>query len=284
MKLAVAVLSLILLACSVTIANPIDPSATTSTESSISTVIPSATTSTKASTSTFISSTKGIGIDGLDPLPGNVKHLLDKYVEIKDGRNQQEKIYFPLKSRYDSQCEVVINLKGKIEVLEHQSRRNGGSSKHDDIVQKAKLDLEHQRSKFAELQKDLEECESEIGRLVEKEWKTDKQIVGFVFGTPVNIAAVPHQALIIKETPSVKDYLEQQSSKYESVDQNPSDQEYQNPSDQQRQDFQSSSNTLSGSKFNRKSNSNKRKRVFKLMDGLKSLFQRPKRDDLEPLI
>ncbi|KAJ8325393.1 hypothetical protein O5D80_006329 [Batrachochytrium dendrobatidis] len=269
MKLAVAVLSSILLACSVTIANPIDPSATTSTESS---------------TSTFIPSAKGIGISGLDPLPGNVKHLLDKYVEIKDGRNQQEKIYCPLKSRYDSQCEVVINLKGKIEVLEYQSRRNGGSSKHNDIIQKAKLDLEHQRSKFAKFRKDLEACQSEIGRLVEKEWKTDKRIVGLVFGTPVNIAAVPHQTFLIKEAPSVKDYLEQQLLKYESVDQNPSDQEYQNPSDQQRQDSQSSSNTLSGSKSNKKSTPNKRKRVSKLMDGLKSLFQRPKREDLEPLI
>ncbi|OAJ45465.1 hypothetical protein BDEG_28604 [Batrachochytrium dendrobatidis JEL423] len=263
MKLAVAVLSSILLACSVTIANPIDPSATTSTESSTSTFIPSATTSTEASTSTFIPSTKGIGISGLDPLPGNVKHLLDKYVEIKDGRNQQRKIYCPLKSRYDSQYEVVINLK----------------------VQKAKLDLEHQRSKFAKFRKDLEACQSEIGRLVEKKWKTDKRIVGLVFGTPVNIAAVPHQTFLIKEAPSVKDYLEQQLLKYESVDQNPSDQEYQNPSDQQRQDSQSSSNTPSGSgSSEQEAPPNKRKRVSKLMDGLKSLFQRPKREDLEPLI
>ncbi|KAK5668158.1 hypothetical protein QVD99_005197 [Batrachochytrium dendrobatidis] len=87
MKLAVAVLSSILLACSVTTANPVNPSATTDV----------------ASTSTSFLASNGIGLDGLDPLPGNVKELLEKYAEIDYDRNQQRKIYWPLKSRYDSQ-------------------------------------------------------------------------------------------------------------------------------------------------------------------------------------
>ncbi|KAJ8326149.1 hypothetical protein QVD99_001359 [Batrachochytrium dendrobatidis] len=77
MKLAVAVLSSILFVCSVTTANPVNPSATTDAE---------------ASTSTFIPSTKGIGLGALDDaLPDNVKHLLDKYAEIENDRNQQKK-------------------------------------------------------------------------------------------------------------------------------------------------------------------------------------------------
>ncbi|KAJ8322495.1 hypothetical protein O5D80_000062 [Batrachochytrium dendrobatidis] len=76
MKFSIAVLSSILAVCSVTVANPVKPSATTNTEHRISAVIPS---------------TNGIGIDNLDPLPDSVKHLLDKYAEIEDGRNQQKK-------------------------------------------------------------------------------------------------------------------------------------------------------------------------------------------------
>ncbi|KAK5665565.1 hypothetical protein QVD99_007911 [Batrachochytrium dendrobatidis] len=48
MKLAVTVLSSILLACSVTTANPVNPSATTSTDASTSTTQPTATESNKS--------------------------------------------------------------------------------------------------------------------------------------------------------------------------------------------------------------------------------------------
>ncbi|KAK5668103.1 hypothetical protein QVD99_005143 [Batrachochytrium dendrobatidis] len=91
MKLAVAVLSSILLACSVTIANPIDPSATTSTEA-ITSPTPNP---------------NGIGISGLDPLSDSVKDLLDKYIELEDDRNEQGKKCKLLQSEYDSQIMLV---------------------------------------------------------------------------------------------------------------------------------------------------------------------------------
>ena len=114
MKFSIAVLSSILAVCSVTVSNPVDPSESTDDEDGISTFIPSATTSTEDNTFTGIptvfkgveynfwidANPDGIGLGALDdPIPGNVKHLLDKYAEIQDGRNQQSKIYWPLKSR-----------------------------------------------------------------------------------------------------------------------------------------------------------------------------------------
>ncbi|KAK5670549.1 hypothetical protein QVD99_003228 [Batrachochytrium dendrobatidis] len=181
MKLAVAVLSSILLACSVTTASPVKPS-----------------------------------IGGLDPLPRNVKYLLEKYAEIQDDRNQQRKMHQLLKSRYDSQREVIMIYEKKLETLKKKPQRKGGDPEHDEKIQKAKLDLEAQYSKFVKLRKEFDECESKLGDLVEKEWETDQQIVSLVFGTPLNVATVAHQASLIKETPSAKNYLEKIIKKQES--------------------------------------------------------------------
>ncbi|KAJ8330030.1 hypothetical protein O5D80_001608 [Batrachochytrium dendrobatidis] len=125
-------------------------------------------------------STNGIGIDNLSPIP------------------------------------VVVGVEKKLETLEKKPRRNVDDSEHDDIIQKAEFDLEDQRFKFDKLRKDLNECEFKIGRLAEKKWEIDKQIVGLVFGTPLDLAEVARQAYLIRETPSVKKYLKLKSFKYKS--------------------------------------------------------------------
>ncbi|OAJ43892.1 hypothetical protein BDEG_27205 [Batrachochytrium dendrobatidis JEL423] len=249
MKLAVAVLSSILAVCSVTVANPVDPSESIDDEDGISTFIPSATTSTEDNTFTVIptvfkgveynfwidANPDGIGLGALDdPIPDD--DSLKYYIEIR----------------------------------------------------KTKLDHEKQLSKLDKIRKSFYECQSEIGRLTEKKWETDQHIVSLVFGTPLDLAEVPHQTFLIRGTHSVKDYIEQQLLKYKDLDRNPSDQEYQNPidqeyqnpSDQQCQDSQSSLDTLSGSgSFEQKVPSKKRKGFSKLMSRLGSFFQQSKRDD-----
>ncbi|KAK5669110.1 hypothetical protein QVD99_004872 [Batrachochytrium dendrobatidis] len=204
MKLAVAVLSSILFVCSATTASPVNPSAAKNTG---------------ASTSTFIPSENGIGLGALDdPIPGNVKYLLDKYVEIQDGRNQQSKIYWPLKSRHDDQCDVVMGYEKDFEILKFEAQKGNGNPKNGEF-QKAKLDYEYQLSKLDKIRKSFDECQFKIGLLVQKKWETDKQIVSLILGTPLDLALFKYQALLIRGTPSVKDYLEQQSSKYESLGQ-----------------------------------------------------------------
>ncbi|KAL5036536.1 hypothetical protein BDEG_24493 [Batrachochytrium dendrobatidis JEL423] len=196
MKLAVAVLSSILLAFSVTTASPVKPSKTTSTESS---------------TSTFIPSTSGIGIGNLDPLPRNVKYLLKEYAEIQDDCDLQRKVHQFLKSQYDSQREVIMIYEKKLETLKKKPRRKGGDPEHDEKIQKIKSNLKAQYSKFIKLDQEIQGCESEFGRLTQKEWKNDHHSVRLVFGTPLNLAKVLDQVSLIRETPSAKKYLEEQS-------------------------------------------------------------------------
>ncbi|EGF80051.1 hypothetical protein BATDEDRAFT_88861 [Batrachochytrium dendrobatidis JAM81] len=293
MKLAVAVLSSILLALSVTTANPVNPSATTDVETSISTVIPSATTSTEASTSST-PNPKGIGLGALDPLPGNVKELLKEYVKIQDNRNQQRKICWLLQSQSDIQRKVVMGLEKKLETLEKKPQGKGGSSKHNDKIRKAESNLEKQYSKFVKLQRSLYECESEIDDLAQKEWEINQHIASLVFGTTTNVATVDFQTSTIKEMPSVKDYLEKQSLKNKDLDRKSGGRRKHRKSGDQRKhkDFQpllneesdDASDEESGSGSSRqKVPSKKRKRVSKLMDGLGSFFKRPGDDDREPL-
>ncbi|KAJ8323133.1 hypothetical protein O5D80_008191 [Batrachochytrium dendrobatidis] len=177
-----------------------------------------------------------------------------------------------------------MGVKEDFEILKYLSQ-DDDSLKYYIEFQKAKLDYEYQLSKLDKIRKSFDECQFKIGRIVEKKSETDQQIVSLILGTPLDLISVKYQALLIRGTHSVKDYLEQQSSKYESLGQNPIDQEYQNPSDQQRQDSQSSLDTPSGSgSFEQKVPSNKRQGFSKFMSRLGSFFQRPKRDDLIQLI
>ncbi|EGF81691.1 hypothetical protein BATDEDRAFT_23219 [Batrachochytrium dendrobatidis JAM81] len=144
MKLAVAVLSSILLACSVTIANPVDPSATTSTESITSPT----------------HNPNGIGLGGLDPIPNIIKDLLKEYIELEHGRDEQEKLYGSLKPQYDHQHKLVKRLKKKIQVLGYISQASGDGPEYNGEIRKNKLDFEIQKSKLANLKKSLQGCES----------------------------------------------------------------------------------------------------------------------------
>ncbi|KAK6091073.1 hypothetical protein MT418_008366 [Batrachochytrium dendrobatidis] len=283
MKLAVAVLSSILLACSVTTANPVDPSESTDDEDGISTFIPSATTDTEYSL-WIVPNPDGIGLGALDdPLPDNFKNLLDKYAEIQDARNQQSKIYWPLESRYDSQYDVLMGYEKDLEILKYQSQKGNGNPKYGDI-EKTKLDLEDQRSKLVKLRKSFDECQSEIGRLAEKSGKSMNGL----------------------ERPFVKNYIEQQSSKYESLDQKSGDRRKHRKSGdrrkhrksgdrrkhrksggrQKRKDLESSDEESdeepdeeSEYKFNRKGTFSMRRASSKFITRFGSFFGRPKRDD-----
>ncbi|KAK6096857.1 hypothetical protein MT418_002513 [Batrachochytrium dendrobatidis] len=243
MKLAVAVLSSILLVCSATTANPVNPSATTDAEASTSTVIPSE---------------NGIGLGALDdPLPGNVKHLLDKYAEIEDGRNQQRKIYWPLKSRYDSQYDVLMGVKKDLKVLEYLSQ-DDDSLKYYIEIRKTKLDHEKQLSKLDKIRKSFDECQFKIGLLVEK---------------------IIYKSSLIKETPSVKDYIEQQSLKYESIDQKSGGRRKRKDLESSDEESDEELDEESGYKFNRKGTFSMRRASSKFITRFGSFFQQSKRDD-----
>ncbi|KAK5669102.1 hypothetical protein QVD99_004864 [Batrachochytrium dendrobatidis] len=272
MKLAVAVLSSILLACSVTTANPVNPSATTDVETSTSTVIPSATTDVEAITSPT-PNPNGIGLGGLDQLPSSIKELLDKHLKLSHARDEQKKVCDPLKPEYDSQIMLVIDLKTKIEVLEEKSQKNGGSPEYDGEIQKTKLDLEAQRSKLEDIEKRYNECQLKKNGLESEIYLTKMRLVYLVFGDSSNFRLFDQQLYLINKHPSVKGYLGELSLEYSKTP-------GQSSSGQQHQESQPSSSRPSGSGSpGQKAPSNKRKRISKLVGEIKSLFKRPKYDD-----
>ncbi|OAJ45435.1 hypothetical protein BDEG_28575 [Batrachochytrium dendrobatidis JEL423] len=250
MKLAVAVLSSILLACSVTIANPVDPSATTDVESSTSPT----------------PNPNGIGMGGLNPLPNIIKDLLEKHLKLNHNRNHYGRICNSLKSEYEDQKKLVMNLGRKIQVLKHKAQGNSGGPKYDDEIQETKVDLKAQKAKLADLGKDYHECESEY-------------LVELVFGGPWDPKSFGQQLSLIGKHPSVMEYFDgsgnkgQSSGRSKRLGQKPSGQ-------QQHQDSQPSPDTPSESgSTGQGASSNKRKGSSKFMNGLKSFFQRSRRDD-----
>ncbi|EGF79153.1 hypothetical protein BATDEDRAFT_25675 [Batrachochytrium dendrobatidis JAM81] len=205
MKFSIAVLSSILAVCSVTVANPVDPSESTDDEDGISTFIPSATTSTEDNTFTGIPTVfKGVEYNfWIDANPDGIGlGALDDPIPVRDWSSYRKK------------------------------------------------------------------------------WETDKKIVRLIFGTPLDVVTVIYKSSLIKETPSVKDYLEQQSLKYESIDQKSGGR-------RKRKDLESSDEESSDEepdeeseyKFNRKGTFSMRRASSKFITRFGSFFQQSKRDD-----
>ncbi|KAK5670064.1 hypothetical protein QVD99_003468 [Batrachochytrium dendrobatidis] len=243
MKLAVAVLSSILLACSVTIANPIDPSATTSTESSTSPT----------------PDPNGIGLGSLDPLPNIIKDFLKEYIELEHGRDEQEKLYGSLKPQYDHQHKLNIMLKFERISLILKSK-----------LANLKKSLQGCESKYSYLTVKVEQINVKLVDLIFGESWNSK-----LFGRKLyDINSNPLIRSYLEE---------QSLEYNKSLGRKPSDQQQRRkPSDQQSQDSQPSPDTPSGSGsgyFEQRVPSNKRKGFSKFMNGLKSLFQRSKNDD-----
>ncbi|EGF76144.1 hypothetical protein BATDEDRAFT_92998 [Batrachochytrium dendrobatidis JAM81] len=275
MKLAVAVLSSILLACSVTTANPVNPSATTDVETSTSTVIPSATTDVEAITSPT-PNPNGIGLGGLDQLPSSIKELLDKHLKLSHARDEQKKVCDPLKPEYDSQIILIADLETKIQVLERKFQRSGGSPKYDGEIQKTKADLEAQKVKLKDIRSRYYECQLKTC-YIELDLSLIKiELVECVFGETWDPESTERKLLLIGQHPSVMRYFGELGNKGQSSEcneclgQNPSDQ-------QQHQEPQPSPDTPSGSgSSGQKVPSNRQKGSSKFMGKLKSFFGRPK--------
>ncbi|KAJ8322496.1 hypothetical protein O5D80_000063 [Batrachochytrium dendrobatidis] len=166
-----------------------------------------------------------------------------------------------------------------LKVLEYLSQDDDGLKYYIEI-RKTKLDHEKQLSKLDKIRKSFDECQFKIGLLVEKKWETDKKIVRLIFGTTMDIVTVIYKSSLIKETPSVNDYIEKQSLKYESIDQKSGGR-------RKRKDLESSDEESSEEepdeeskyKFNRKGTFSIRRASSKFITRFGSFFQKSKRDD-----
>ncbi|KAJ8328600.1 hypothetical protein O5D80_003181 [Batrachochytrium dendrobatidis] len=136
MKLAVTVLSLILFACSVTTAIPVNPSATTSAEASTLTVTPSA------------QITPSIDFSNL---PGSDMNLIRKYAHMKKTCDDAEKIHNSLQPERLSQQELVKQLGKEIQELLRKCQSSEGHSKYGKKLQKLEQKLKQERKTLDEL-------------------------------------------------------------------------------------------------------------------------------------
>ncbi|KAK6091822.1 hypothetical protein MT418_007792 [Batrachochytrium dendrobatidis] len=181
-----------------------------------------------------------------------------------------------------------MGVKKDLKVLEYLSQ-DDDSLKYYIEIRKTKLDHEKQLSKLDKIRKSFDECQFKIGLLVQKKWETDKKIVRIVLGTPLDIVTVIYKSSLIKETPSVNDYIEKQSLKYESIDQKSGGRRKHRKSGgrRKRKDLESSDEESSDEepdeeseyKFNREGTFSMRRASPKFVTRFGSFFQKSRRDD-----
>ncbi|KAJ8328489.1 hypothetical protein O5D80_003839 [Batrachochytrium dendrobatidis] len=187
MKLPIAALSSILFVCSVTIANPVVPSTTASTEHVSSTVVPSSTTSTESNPSAT-PNTNGLDLSRLDSLSANMKNLLESYSKGQQDCSRQEEECKFINLKVENQEDLISHLKKKIDDLQRKFYKNGrDNSNYKNEMGKLKRELQDGYSEYTK----LENISCEVR-----------------FGEFFNIELLEEQLLLILSQYSVKQYLE----------------------------------------------------------------------------
>ncbi|KAJ8330066.1 hypothetical protein O5D80_001643 [Batrachochytrium dendrobatidis] len=213
MKLPIAVLSSILLICSVTTANPIHHSTTTYDESSFSTVIPSVTTSTEFNPSET-PNTSGAGLSSLDLLSDGMENLLESYSKKQHGFDEHGEKCKLIKLQLEDQRQLIKDLKKRIDDLKSALLKSNDNPNYNRQVQELELELGKQHSKLEDLEKSHEECNIDSGRLNFELELIKISLVECFSGKPFNFRSLNEQLLLILSHSLVKEYL----YKLESID------------------------------------------------------------------
>ncbi|KAL5033967.1 hypothetical protein BDEG_21959 [Batrachochytrium dendrobatidis JEL423] len=196
MKLLIAVLSSILVACSVTTANPIDPSETTSTESSASTVLPSVATTTYAS-SLAVSSSQATNLVDPSKLSNSDMNLIREYVQAKADRESAMEVYGSAESENLAQRELINRLGEQLALLKYKFPDRKSNSECEKKVKKIKQELEFQKKILDKLKKRYTKVRSEYFNLHERLNQIEAQLVEcLIRGNLNNPSAYPHFKLL----------------------------------------------------------------------------------------
>ncbi|EGF76025.1 hypothetical protein BATDEDRAFT_27249 [Batrachochytrium dendrobatidis JAM81] len=257
MKLPTAVLSSILLICSVTIAKPILPTETTDTVYN-----PSATPNPNS-----------IDLGSLDSLSADMKNLLKEYSKVHNDYNRKKKEcelidleHSNLRSTKSHLEKKISNLKRKMLTNKFKLKSNNGNDRMKELEQK----LEKEESDFAFLQRKKNRCKFELSRFDYDLELIIISLVEFVFKEPFTAQTLDGQLLRILSHPIVKQYLGElceQSSACSGGSGQSSNFE------QQRQDPQPSPQTQSGFRsFGQRLSSGIRSGFSKFGDRFKSLI------------
>ncbi|KAK5670519.1 hypothetical protein QVD99_003199 [Batrachochytrium dendrobatidis] len=210
MKLSVAVLSSILLVCSVTTANPVVPSTTASTDHVSSTVVPSSTTSTESNPSTT-PNTDDVNLGSLDSLSVDIEDLLENYSERKHDHDRHTKECELIKFQFEDQQKLVKHLRERFDALKLELQGNGHSDSEysdDDEMERVGHELEDGYSKLIKLERKDKKCSFKNSYFTRQLKLVQIDLVKSVFGTSFNIELFDKQLLLILSHSSVKQYLE----------------------------------------------------------------------------
>ncbi|OAJ45478.1 hypothetical protein BDEG_28686 [Batrachochytrium dendrobatidis JEL423] len=150
-----------------------------------------------------------------------------------------------------------MGVKKDLKVLEYLSQ-DDDSLKYYIEIRKTKLDHEKQLSKLDKIRKSFDECQFKIGLLVEK---------------------IIYKSSLIKETPSVNDYIEKQSLKYESIDQKSGGRRKRKDLESSDEESDEELDEESGYKFKKKGTFSMRRASSKFITRFGSFFQQSERDD-----
>ncbi|KAJ8330324.1 hypothetical protein O5D80_001325 [Batrachochytrium dendrobatidis] len=138
MKLAITVLSSILAICSVTVAKPVNPSATTSVESSTSTAVPSAQTT---------------GWINFDQLSEEGMNLIKEYARVNKQHNEAKAMCGSTESIIVSQEKLVKGLASELKDLMDKTHKSKDGSKYEEEVKKANARFGEQHYLFLQFEK-----------------------------------------------------------------------------------------------------------------------------------
>ncbi|KAK5664590.1 hypothetical protein QVD99_008649 [Batrachochytrium dendrobatidis] len=210
MKLPIAALSSILFVCSVTIANPVVPSTTASTEHVSSTVVPSSTTSTESNPSAT-PNTNGLDLSRLDSLSVDIEDLLDNYSERKHDHDRHRKECELIRLRLEDQEDLVSHLEEEFDDLKFELQGNGHSDSEysdDDEMERTEFELQNGYSKLIRLERKDKMCRLKHTRFTRQLKLVKIDLVKSVFGASFNIELLEEQLSLILSHSLVKQYLE----------------------------------------------------------------------------
>ncbi|OAJ44151.1 hypothetical protein BDEG_27417 [Batrachochytrium dendrobatidis JEL423] len=207
MKLSVAVLSSILLVCSVTIANPVVPSTTASTDHVSLTAAPSSTTSTESNPSAT-PITDGVNLDGLVSLSVDMKSLLKKIVKKQHVYTQQKIICEATEIKsYKQQKEVKLQ-EIKVEKSKNALLKNNGDLRYNVKLQEVERNLRNGNSKLAKLEKSEKECNIHCNRFLYELNLLREELLKYLFGDLWNSRPLDELLSRIDSHPVVREYLQ----------------------------------------------------------------------------
>ncbi|EGF77035.1 hypothetical protein BATDEDRAFT_28160 [Batrachochytrium dendrobatidis JAM81] len=205
MKLTVVVLSSILAVCSVTIADPVNPTATTSTQSS-SAALPSATTGTYPDPWMAPNAQVTNSVD-FSRLPESTIDLIQEYARVKESYEQTYGMYESLKLEKIDQEQWTKLLYKK---LKYSSRkvRKVRKDKYGLMYKKElkefrelKLEIETQNGILFELQK---KCMDFGSKYFELRWKFAKiqvLLVECLYGKHINYESISYYLDYVESNP-----------------------------------------------------------------------------------